>query len=242
MTNDNPMNFRIENNEVTYVLVNFFVDSGVCDGLSGAIGRSAENSPIQDKKINAQVETDDSTITLTGAFTSPTTAEGAFEVKGKKDCGDFDVTSKWKATKTVEETSEATETPEGVEPDETETPEVEEGTPPAEATPGQSATTTDAKTLAAFFDAINSRDVDAALALAGENIVFNSGSSALIGKSDLEDYLKGQVSQGVEYKVSNIQDFGSGALTFSLQIGDGATGDNDAAVVMDGKIVILTLR
>lgn len=243
MTNDSPMNFRIENNEVTYVLVNFFVDSGVCDGLSGGIGASAENAPVQDKKINAQVKTDDSTITLTGAFTSPSAAEGTFRVQGKKDCGEFDVTSKWKATKTVEETSgEATETPEGVESESTETPEVEEGTPPAVPTSGESATSADAKEVMAFFDALNSKDVNAALALVGENIVLNNGTSPLIGKTNLETYLKGQLSKGVTYKVSNIDDFGSGALTFSLQTGSGATVDNNAALLMDGKILILTLR
>ncbi|MEW5720785.1 MAG: hypothetical protein AB1817_19325, partial [Chloroflexota bacterium] len=58
---DSPLSFTIENNELTYLNVNYSVESGPCQFLSGSRGETKMNPPIaviQSKDINIQMDFD----------------------------------------------------------------------------------------------------------------------------------------------------------------------------------------
>ena len=105
-----------------------------------------------------------------------------------------------------------------------------------------SANMSDSDVLLVFFQAINRKDVDAALALTDDQVVFNIASTPGIGKDALKVYLQKQISHNVTYTVSNLKSMDL-VLSFTLQASDtGSRVDGDMASVDSGLIQTLTLH
>jgi len=224
---DRPLSFTIENNEMTFLNVNYRVESGPCQFLSGSRGETKMNPPIaviQSKDINIQMNFDGgASLALTGAFNSNAEAAGKLIFKGNSSsCGAFEITTTWSAKKATASASSSTTSP---------------ASAPIPVTDGSAS-----KTLRAFFDALNAKNADAALALVDDTIVFNIGSTTGLGKAQLKTYLQGQISRGVTYTPSNLDDQGD-TVDFSLKTGNGAATDyNTASFGDDGKIDFLIFQ
>ncbi len=223
---DSPLSFTIENNELTFLNVNYRVESGPCQFLSGSRGETKMNPPIaviQSKDINIQMNFDGGyLLALTGAFNSNTDAAGKLIFKGNNSsCGAFEINTTWTAKKAAASASSSI---------------TSSATAPIPVTGGSAS-----KTLQSFFDAINAKNVDAALALVDESVVFNVGSTTGMGKAMLKTYLQGQISRGVTYTLSNLDDQGD-SVDFSLQTGNGEATDDNNASFADNKIEFLIFK
>ena len=213
-SSDSSFSLIVDNNQLTYFNLNYSGAAGKCQSISFSYANSLENAPIQGKDFSAQAtfQSGDQ-ITLTGSFKSNTEVAGSFTIKGTGDmCGAFEV----KGTFTAQNGGSAASAPGSSNP----------------APTGDSAS----KTLRAFFDAINAKNVDAALALVDDTVTFNIASTTGMGKAQLKTYLQGQINHGVTYTLSNLDDQGD-SVDFSLKTGNGAvTDDNNSSFNDDGKI------
>jgi hypothetical protein len=162
-------------------------------------------------------DSDGKQFTFTGTFVSNTQASGTLQVKGPTNsCGAIDAKSTWTAQIAPAASSDTTTSP--------------------SATVPQFAS--DADVVRAFFDALNAKDVDAALALVDDNLIYTFGSTNGIGTDDLGVYLNSQVSRGATYQLSNVQ-AKVASVEFTVKVG--ATSFKGSAMFQDGKIVILKL-
>lgn len=111
--------------------------------------------------------------------------------------------------------------------------------PAAAATPEPtSATSADSISIVkSFFDAINSKNLDSALAIADNNIIYTVGNSNGIGKDALKSYF----SKGTTYTLSDLNSTGD-VVGFVVKASDGKTYGQSSAILTDGKIQILTLQ
>jgi hypothetical protein len=186
-SSDGPFSLIVDNNQLTYFNLNYGGAAGTCQSMSFSYAKSLDNAPIKGKNFSTQAtfQSGDQ-ITLAGSFKSNTEAAGSFTIKSTGDvCGAFEV----KGTFTAKNGGGAVaSTPNQLNP----------------APTGDSAS----KTLRAFFDAINAKNVDAALALVHDAITFNIASTTGVGKAALKTYLQGQISRGATYTLSNRDDQG----------------------------------
>jgi ketosteroid isomerase-like protein len=161
-------------------------------------------------------------FTFQGTFNSATDASGTLAYQGKHEfCGTVPPTQvKWSAKK--------------------EGGSMSSPSPAAKAPTPSSGSAS--KTLRAFFDAINAKNVDAALALVDDTITFNIASTPGMGKAALKTYLQGQITRGVTYTLGDLDDQGD-TVDFSLKTGSGAMKDgNTASFNDDNKIDFLIIR
>lgn len=230
---ESPLNFKVENNKITYLTINYSSNSGGCS-IGGAYGNAPENAVITDSKFSAQLtDSDGVQYSISGTMTSPTQANGTLEVKGKTFCGDTDAKATWTASKkaVVSATGD----------DVTPTEVAQQEPPTAENN------LTDAKSLfALFFLSLDTKDVAGAMDEVSDNVVFNIGTTTGVGKDKLKVYLQQQMDQGITYMGSNVNITGD-IVTFSVQAiqasgAVAATYNHSVVTVQDGKIVTLTLQ
>ncbi|MBI5304191.1 MAG: nuclear transport factor 2 family protein [Chloroflexi bacterium] len=220
---DSPLAFTIEKNELTHLNVNYRVDSGSCQFLSGSRGETKMNPPIaaiKSKDINIQMDFGDGySLAFTGAFTSNTDASGKLIFKGNsRSCGAFEINTQWTAKKATPPASGSSASP---------------ITAPASSSSTSSADVE--KAIRAFFDAINAKEVDAALKYVDDNVLFNLSATPGLGKAQLRSYLQGQINRGVRYTVSDVQ-VSDDEASFSLKTGNGEVTMNNGATFDHGKI------
>ena len=161
---DSSLSFIVDNNQITYITVDYSSPAGTCGSESLSFTKVADNASIKGKDFSAQAtfQSGDQ-ITLVGSFKSNTEASGSFTIKSTGDtCGTFEV----KGTFTAKNGGGVASAP----------------MPSNPAPTGDSA----AKTLRAFFDAINAKNVDAALALVDDTVTFNIASTTGVGKAALK--------------------------------------------------------
>jgi hypothetical protein len=97
---DSPLSFRIEEDAVTFVNINYFVSSGGCS-YSGFIGATVDDAPIEDDRFSFVLSSSDEvTLMLSGEFESNNSASGTLGVKGNTGCGEIDTELEWTAQHT----------------------------------------------------------------------------------------------------------------------------------------------
>lgn len=224
-----PVGFTIKNNQVTYINPNYAVKTGACS-LSGGIGRSV-NAPITDKNFSVTVTDDDGKqFTFSGKFVSDIEATGTLRVKADKSfCGAVEGEMTWSAKNSAVIVALAP-TATRVAPGAT------KSAPPTIAIPDGP----DATVVKKFFDAINAKNLDAALALVDDNVIYNFGATTGIGKPGLRAYLATQIASGATFQLSNVKT-NPAAVTFSAQVG-ATTYSQGQAMFTDGKMIILKLQ
>jgi hypothetical protein len=181
--------------------------------MSLSYANSLGNAPIKGKDFSAQSTFDDGDeITLVGSFKSNTELAGSFTIKGKTNfCGAFEVKGTFTANNGGVTSSSSSSNPIPIDYNAS-------------------------KNLRAFFDAINTKNADAAVALVNDTITFNIASTIGSGKAALKTYLQSQISKGTIYMLSNLDDQGD-SVDFSLKTGNGAVTDGNTAGFDDnGKI------
>ena len=219
---DSPLSFEIAENEMRYLNVNYSVESGACQFLSGSRGESKMNPPIaviKTKDLNIQMDFGDGySLVLTGVFASNTEASGKLVFKGNsRSCGAFEINTTWSAKKGTAAASGAMTAP---------------------ANPAASKAELE-KSVRAFFDALNTKNLDAALKFVDDNVVFNIATTTTgLGKAQLRTYLQGQISRGVTYTLGEVK-AADDEVTFSLKTGPGAVTTNNSITFDDGKMDFL---
>lgn len=218
----NQVSFTVENNQLTYVLFNYWVQGGC--SLSGAMGQVPTDSAITNQSFSVEFEDSDGRLlTFAGSFSSENEATGTINVKGKAGtfCGEFKSEETWTAQKAG---ADAQPTAPAAPPTET----------PAASDP--------LAVVQGFFDAINAGDLDAALAFADDPI-YNFGSSVHgIGNDGLRNYLTTQIAFGTSYTPSNMNAVGDSMVKFTITASDGTIYANCLVMLSDGKITMLKLE
>lgn len=219
---DKEILFVVENNEVTSVSLNYTGESNGCDYhgavSAGSATGSLDESAITNDAFALSYESVNDELTFTGTFTSESEANGTLLIKSSADglCGEYEKEITWTATKDA-------------------VSEVEEEASGSESTGDVSAIVT------TFFDAVNAGDVDSAISVVDENIMFTVGTTITkFNSSELESYL--QSTQGVTYEITDVQSMAGGTLVqFKAKASDGTTYSYCQAFVTDGKITMMSL-
>lgn len=219
---DSEIFFEVTDNQITSVTINYLVDLSDCS-FSGAVSMGIDPSPIDGDAFSATFTApNDYEYTFAGNFTSDTEASGTIHVKGPSSglCGEFEKDLTWSAGKgTVAESEPA----------------------PTEETSTQPDVNSDLL-VTQFFDAVNAGDVDAALALVDENVMFSFGPQAAnqFGRDNLETYLLS--NQGTTYQISETSSVGGTIIQFKATLSDGTVYGYCQAFTQDGKITMLSLQ
>ena len=225
----NQVTFNVDNDKISFVMVNYSVSSNGCS-LGGAVSNTPENAPINADGFSVQFkDSDGRQFTITGKFASKNMAEGKINVKGTADsfCGAFVSEMPWIAK------SSASSVP--TNPSPTDAPQV--------ATPTLAPVGDPAVIVNGFFNAINTGNIDAALAFVDDNLIFTFGSANnSIGKDSLKAFLTNMKSSGTKFTLSNPDSFGESMFNFSAKSSDGTVYSNCLAMLSGGKIVILKLK
>lgn len=242
---DSPLNFTVENNKVTFALLNYSINTGSCT-FGGAYGSSTDDGTITNGSFSVVLTNSDGVIfTFKGTINSNNEASGTLHIKGKTFCGDTDAESSWTAKHTSSPespTAEPTEEP-------TQAPTLAPtGTPTVPPTPPPTATATrpsvsGTQVVTQVFDALARRDVEGVLSFFDDNVVYTIGTTTGVGKDSLRSNLQFALNFGTTFQVSNIQDLG-GVTTFSATATGfgGGTFPNSSVILQDGKIMILTIK
>lgn len=230
MSNDAPISFTVKNNQVTFASINLFARNGSCSG-STSLSSSVENGKISNNTFSAQMKSSSGAqITFGGTFSSGQFT-GALQATGKLPCDVAEIKTTWSA----QNTSSA------VAPKPTSTV-VAVATKNAPPTGGTNANDP-ISIVNAFFNAINAKNVDAALALADDDLIYSFGSANnSIGKASLKGILTTQVSREIKYTLSNFQAVGTSIVKFTARTSDGTVFSSSQAILDDGIIQILTLK
>ena len=100
--------------------------------------------------------------------------------------------------------------------------------------------------LSSFFQSVDNKQIDDAMDLVSDDVVFNVGSTSGVGKDQLKAYLQGQVDKGVVYKssdITTISDIIHLKVQANLATGDTyATYANSTVILDGGEISVLTLQ
>jgi limonene-1,2-epoxide hydrolase len=107
--------------------------------------------------------------------------------------------------------------------------------PISDATPAGS----DADVVKAFFGAVNAKDVDGALAMVDDNVIYTIGKTNGIGADGLRTFLESQANAGTRIDVSGIS---TDLVSVNFSATMGGVSLTGSAIVQDGKIVILKLQ
>jgi|GEM_PF-2852261 len=235
---DSPIQFTVENGKLTYANLNYSISSGGCS-VGGAYGASIDDGAIQDQKFAVSLTNSDGVVfTFAGTFTDNNAAAGTLNIKGKTYCGDTDDSATWRATHISSPQDSA-----HVEPTETAVePTIEIPTLPT-SEPTTASSDSGVALVNTAFDALNRGDVDAALAVLDENVVYNIGGAAGIGAANLKSYLQTAAAVGTRYTVSSARALDN-IVSFTVTVSGATSGTypNSSAIVEDGKITILTIQ
>lgn len=217
--------FVVENNEVVSFNLNYTGESGGCT-YHGAVSAGSRTSSSVDSAV---IDNDEFSLTyisisdeltFTGTFTSDSEANGTLHIKSSADglCGEYEKEITWTASKG---SSAAVE--------------------PTEDTSGFASDSDSIALLTQFFDAVNAGDVDSAVGMVDENVMFGFGSQPnQFGSGPLKSYLESKA--GVTYKISNSESLGGAIIDFEAEGSDGAVYSHCQAFVTDGKITMLSLQ
>ncbi len=226
-----PVQFTVKNNQVTYINPNYAVKSGTCQ-LSGGFSRSV-NAPIADKNFSVTVtEEDGKQVVFNGKFISDAEAIGTLRIKAPQSfCGSVEGEMTWSAKNSAAIVVTA--------------PTATRTAPTSAATRSAAPTLAmpdgpDATIVRNFFNAINAKNLDGALALVTDNVIYNFGTTTGFGKANLRAHLSSQIQAGVTYQLSNVKT-NPAAVTFGAQAGATSYAQGQA-MFTDGKIVILKLQ
>lgn len=215
--------FRIENNEIVSVALNYTGESNGCN-YHGAISTGVATGGIDPivvdgDRFSTVVNSVNDELTFTGTFTSDSEANGTLLIKSSAEglCGEFEKEVTWTATKGSAAEAEATEDSSGT---------VAQGDPVIVVTQ--------------FFDAVNAGDIDSAISSVDENIMFTIGTTVTkFDSSELEDYLTS--TQGVTYELTDATSMAAGTMVqFKVNASDGKTYSYCQAFVTDGKISMMS--
>lgn len=221
---DTPINFEIENNKVTMVNLNYTLQVGDCS-LSGGISRSVDNpTSISNGTFTVQIDDSDGRqMIFVGKLSSSSDASGTLQVKGVSDtCGAYDDSTNWTAKKDTATTQGAGAAP-------TDVPTSEDATP----------TSSDSEIVQSFFDHLNAQDIDGALGLVDDNVVYTFGPNTGIGTDDLRTYLESLLSASSTYVLSNVS---TDPASVDLDVTVDGANMTGSAILEGGKIVIVKLQ
>ncbi len=192
---------------------------------------------IDGKAFTVQFSDEDKQFAFIGTFASNTEASGSLQVKGNsKTCGAYDSKVTWTAKPASTASSDTT----AAEPTATEAAAAE---PTVDSEPTDAVDTIDATdVVTSFFDQLSAEDMDGALALVSDNVVFHIGSKSGVGKAGLKAAFQAQVDNSATFDVSDVEEVG-GVVKFTLSVdGTDSAAGADSAIVQNGKIAILTLK
>jgi hypothetical protein len=220
---DKEILFVVENNEITSVSLNYTGESNGCD-YHGAISAGSPTGSLSDASISndafaVSYESVNDELTFTGAFTSESEASGTLHIKSSAEglCGEYEKEISWVATKGSAAEAE-----------------------PEEDTSGTVSDEDTNAIITQFFDAINAGDIDSAVAMTGENVMFSFGATnAQFGRDALKAYL---TSSGLTYQVSEVDSFGGGMAQFTATASDGTSYSFCTILLQDGEIISITLQ
>ena len=220
---DKEILFTVENNEVTSVSLNYTGESNGCD-YHGAISAGSATGSLDEAVITndafaVSYESVNDELTFAGTFTSDSEANGTLLIKSSVDglCGAYEKEISWTASKGSSADAEATED-----------------------TSGLASQDGDA-VLTQFFDAVNAGDLDSALEMVDDNVMFSFGAQgAQFGRDNLEAYFLS--AQGVTYQISDAESLGGTMVQFTANASDGTTYTFCNAIFQDGKIISLSLQ
>ena len=220
---DKEILFTVENNEVTSVSLNYTGESNGCD-YHGAISAGSATGSLDEAVITndafaVSYESVNDELTFAGTFTSDSEANGTLLIKSSVDglCGAYEKEISWTASKGSSADAE-----------------------PTEDTSGLASQDGDA-VLTQFFDAVNAGDLDSALEMVDDNVMFSFGAQgAQFGRDNLEAYFLS--AQGVTYQISDAESLGGTMVQFTATASDGTTYTFCNAIFQDGKIISLSLQ
>ena len=215
--------FTVENNEIISVALNYTGESNGCD-YHGAISTGSRTGGIDAITIDggsfsAVVPHTNDELTFSGAFTSESEASGTLLIKSSADglCGVYEKEISWTASKGSSADAE-----------------------PTEDTSGLTSSEDAVAVVTQFFDAVNAGDLDSAMSLVDDNVMFSFGTAnAQFGSGGLKSYL---ASSGVTYQISEAESFGGGMAQFKVTASDGTTYSFCTALLQSGKIISLSLQ
>lgn len=242
---DSPIQFTVENDKITYVNLNYAINTGGCSA-SGSFGTTPDDGAIQDKKFNVILTNSDNVkFTFAGTFDSNNKANGTLNISGKTYCGDTNADATWTASHISSPENGGNENPtqEPTAETTTEAPPVPtSGTlpvPTTEAPPSGGS----AEIVKNAFDALNQGNIDLALSLFDPNVIYTLGGISGVGTDGLKSYLQTAAAAGAKYSISNVQDLDS-IVTFTLKISGPGSGTfpNSSAIIENGKITIVTIK
>ncbi|MBK7449904.1 MAG: nuclear transport factor 2 family protein [Anaerolineales bacterium] len=214
--------FTVENNQVVSVALNYTGESNGCD-YHGAIS-IGENTGGMDpivvdgESFSSSIDKFGDDLTFAGTFTSESEASGTLLIKSPADgiCGVFEKEVSWTASKDSSVDAE-----------------------PAEDTSGTVSEEDTNSIVTQFFDAVNAGDMDTAMDMVGENVMFNFGTTTQFGRDNLKAYL---TSSGLTYQISGVESFSSGMAEFKATASDGTTYSFCTILLQDGEIISLSLQ
>lgn len=219
-SDDSEIVFEVTENQISSVTINYQADNNGCT-FSGAVSMGIDPSPISADEFSANFTApNDYVYTFEGSFTSETEASGTILVQSPASgmCGAFEEELTWSAAK-----GSVSETDSG---------DTEDGS--------GSSDTDEIAVVTQFFDAVNTGELDSALALVDENVMFSFGANGTqFGRDNLKSYLS---TSGVTYQISDTESFGSGMAQFTATASDGTTYSFCTVLFQEGKIISLTLQ
>ncbi len=219
-SDDSEIVFEVTERQITSVTINYQADNNGCT-FSGAVSMGIDPSPISGDSFSATFTApNDYVYTFAGSFTSDTEANGTILVKSPASgmCGEFEEELTWSASK-----GSASETDSGSTEDSS-----------------GSSDTDEIAVVTEFFDAVNTGDLDSALAMVDENVMFSFGAGATqFGRDNLEAFLS---SSNVTYQISDTESFGSGMAQFTATVSDGTTYSFCTVLLQGDKIVSISLQ
>jgi limonene-1,2-epoxide hydrolase len=200
------------------------------------MSHSVDNpATISNGTFKAEIADSDGTqFIFEGKLTSGSDASGTLEVKGNSNnCGPFDGKTNWTAKKGAATTQSAsaapTDAPSTADSTATEVPPISDATPAG----------SDADVVKAFFGAVNAKDVDGALAMVDDNVIYTIGKTNGIGADGLRTFIESQANAGTRIDVSGIS---TDLVSVNFSATMGGVSLTGSAIVQDGKIVILKLQ
>ena len=222
---DKEILFVVENDEVVSFNLNYTGESSGCTyhGAVSAGSRtssSVDSGVIEGDEFSLVYTSINDELTFTGTFTSDSEANGTLHIKSSADglCGEYEKEISWTASKGSSADVE----------------------PAATDDPGALFSDDDSVALVTgFFDAVNAGDVDSAIGMVDDGIMFSIGEETLFDSGELEAYLR--ANKGTTFEISGVQSFGGAIIDFDAKSSDGTDYSTCSAFITDGKISMVTM-
>ena len=94
-----------------------------------------------------------------------------------------------------------------------------------------------------FWDAINAKNIDAAMAFLADDVQISGGPTSLMDKAKLSAFLSSETKRGVTFEISDLKAISSDTVTFNQKVYDNGTqlanGPGKFQVNNDGEIVVM---